>query len=871
MSTEIYEKNMVAIKETHPGLAEWLEKGATEDWIRNEGDQLWITENGRPLPVYDVTDPFKDAQCVADMVRSDKETVTVFIGVGLGHALNLLLKKMEKGHHVIAVEPISHMLRLMFAQYDLSEYIKNQSLLIAPGKAEVDFLLSLMEGSKVVEDWGVLIELITRTRPEYWKLSTYTIESLNAIQCNTGTVVSAGAKIADNDIATLPYVIRHRGVNDLKDLFKGKPAVMVGTGPALNRNIHLLKETQDKVIIVAVAQALRPLLAYGITPDFICTVDFGEVNMTHLAGLMDETVPLVTINKTYAPILKAYKGPKFISASINQGYDETAHGILKDKGELAQGGSVAHMAYSLCAHMGCSPVMFVGMNLALGTTSHFMQADSAGHITVVDGQIKWVVDDPRSKTLHARTDIGMGPETYVAGWWGDSVLTNTGLMTFITAFERLIEAFKDTETIDCTEGGARKRGAKRMFLSDALAKHAIAPIDKSVLKPLLNLDPNADATIQRLLPLLTTDLKLLKLIIEHAELGLKTVMKLRNTTSQKKLMKLFHENAKHSTVAYEAAKRMPTVSLAIYGASRAIQGRALNVEADAQLLATKKFKKERDIRLDRNEIILKAARDAAKDLKATYEETRNTLIEYGQGKSGILDSIGDPDAPSLDDAEHYLSTGAFAKPYLEACRTMKQAPRPDALIMKHAADIIDRSIIMRTDAIEKAKDVYEVDLSLNRNKIPEYLDLIDEALELGRDGKKFSEAMELLKKAKELIPTRQEARWGIASAYNMLDNLVLAAAEYKSLVEDFQEVHRFKFEYGQVLVKLWADNDPVADLQEGLKWISEAMSNSTEFDHFLLTYASILKRAGLDDRAHEALAQYIEKFPHDNGAVWDEL
>ena len=868
MSTEIYEKNMVAIRESQPPLAKWIEDAEIVDWVKQEGNQLKVMEQGRFIDMYDA-DPFSNLEELVKQAKGDKERVTVVIGLGLGHAVNAILGKMEKGHHVIVVEPVGHIVRLMLGMYDVSEHIESHSLIIAPGRNEVDYIFSLMESIKVVEDWNVLVEKVTRARPEYWKLTNYCIEALNQVQCNTGTVMSAGAKIADNDIATLPYVIRHSGVNDLKDLFKGKPAVMVGTGPSLSRNIHLLKDAQDKVVIVAVAQALRPLLAYGIRPDFICTVDFGEVNMTHLAGLLDETVPLVTINKAYAPMLKAYRGPKFISASINPGYDETAHGILKSKGELAQGGSVAHMAYSLCHHMGCSPVMFVGMNLALGTTSHFMQADSAGHITVENGQIKWVVDDPRSKTLHGRIDIGMGPETYAQGWWGDTVLTNTGLLTFITAFERLIESF-GVLTLDCTEGGARKRGSKRMFLSDALAKYATDVVDKSVLTPLLTLDPKGDETIARLLPLLATDIKLLKLIIEHSELGLKSVLKLRNTNSQKKLLKLFHENAKHSTVANEAARRMPTVSLAIYGASRAIQGRALNVEANAQLLATKKFAKERAIRLDRNEIILKAARDAAKDLKTTYEETRNTLVEYGQGKTGILDSTGDPNPPNLDDADHYLDTGAFAKPYLEAQRMIKTM-KLSADLEKKALTIISQARNIRAKNILEAETIQAADIAAEKNKLPEYLDLTDAALDMGRDEKKFNKALELLEQARNLQPRLAPARWGCASAYNMLNRLDEAKKEYEMLIKDFPENARYKFEYGQLLVRIWPDDGSIEDLRKAVEYISAAMKNTDEFDHFLLTYAAILKRAGNNTEAMTALTSYKEKYPSDGEAVWENL
>lgn len=359
------EKNMSAINELYPELHKWINEQPDNDWIKRDGeDQLYVSSGTTFLPMYPPENPLHSLEQF-DLMKWNKENVTVIIGIGIGHALNRILSQIEKGHHVVVIEPIGQIYRIAFDRYDFSEHIESHALLFAPTKADADMIFSHLEAYKVIEDWNIFVELITRTRPEYWKLADYVMEVLNQIQCNIGTVTSAGGKIADNDIATLPYVIRYRGVSELINLFQGKPAICVSTGPSLERNIHLLKDIQDKVIIIAVGQALRPLLAYDIRPDFICTVDFGEVNFTHFAGICDETVPLVTINKTYAPLLKAYKGHKFISASVSPKFENTAHGALKDMGELAQGGSVAHMAFGLAAVLGCSPILFIGQNLAL--------------------------------------------------------------------------------------------------------------------------------------------------------------------------------------------------------------------------------------------------------------------------------------------------------------------------------------------------------------------------------------------------------------------------------------------------------------------------------------------------------------------------
>ena len=850
MTTELYEKNMAVVAETYPDFHKWILDQKDQDWIIADGNQLHVSVGAVSRPVYDVDDPLKELSAI-DTLPLHKENVSVFIGLGLGHTVARACEKMEKGHHVVIIEPVGQMYRLAFERYDFSEHIKSHTLLFAPGKAEVDMVTGYLEAAKVVTDWLVFMDSTCARRREYTVIGEHAMDILNQIQCNTGTVMSAGGKIADNDVATLPYVIRHRGVAELTNLFAGKPAVCVCTGPSLARNIHLLRAVQDKVVIIAVGQALRPLLAYDIRPDFICTVDFGDVNMTHYAGLCDETVPLVTINKTYAPLLTAYRGPKFISAGAYS--VETTHSLLKDMGELPQGGSVAHMAFGLAANLGCSPIMIIGQDLALGATSHFNQADSMGKIEVVDGSIKWRIDDPRSDKLHGRDDIGMGPAQYVPGWWGEPVLTNTGLMSFITAMQRLIEQCP-AAVINCTEGGAHLVGSRRMFFADALAKYCEQAVDKSVLTPLLTLHPDADARIAAALPLLVKDIKTLDIIIEHAGKALATVFRARNTKTPGKLKKILEENLRHSEVAAEAARRLPPINLAIYGARRQIQSRALNVDGKMEHVVDKKNRKDLLTRLERNELVLKAARDAAVEMRKTYTECQRLLTAYADNPA-VLDPTGETTPADLSDADHYLDIGNFARPLLEAKRVLADALYGD-LSREKAAGIVERALNIRAEKILAAEEIQMKDYGENKNLWPQYFDLIEDSRRIGRDDKNMDAALAKIREAIDLIPGREEARWGLASVLMHLGRYDEAVAAYADLVKLFPDKPRYAFEYGQTLVLAGRQ-------QDGLEKIRAAMTTSEEFDHFFGALASLYAGAGMREEALAVADKHLERFPHD--------
>lgn len=453
-------KNFAALNKINPEITKWIREEKDVDWLqeiksKNGDDNLLIRSGSHLFPAYCMKNPTKVAQKTAKRMNLFKEEVSIIMGIGLGYLVNEMISKTEKGHKIIVIEPMAQILRLALEKFDFSGHLKSaQLILIAPTKKEkklsdaISFLLSYMSTEFTIESWPFTIELYTRLRKkEYGELTQRTGDTLNQILCNTGTVAGeAGAKIADNDIACLPYVIRHRGVAELKDLYKNKPAILVSTGPSLAKNIHHLIDLKDRAIIICVGQALRPLLAYDIKPDFACTVDFGKVNYIHFKGLMDCGIPLVTINRTYAPLIKAWKGPKFIAATPVPGFENMATGILTGKGFVEAGGSVAHLCLGLAQLLGCNPIAFVGQDLSLGETSHIPLADAGGEVHVdKNGMINWKVTDQRCHLHNDKDEMyGMGQIHYISGYYGGKVSTNMGLASFLTVFENMIERHLST-------------------------------------------------------------------------------------------------------------------------------------------------------------------------------------------------------------------------------------------------------------------------------------------------------------------------------------------------------------------------------------------------------------------------------------------
>lgn len=861
MGKEVLQQNMKALSAYYPEYVQWLKKEKDVDWFnligsKNGDYNAAVNTTGGTFPIYNMDNPRKFVREVAKKSRLFNEEITIIVGMGLGHLLKALLTKAEKKHIIIVVEPIAHILKEAFSLYDFSEAIINRQVAFAVTIDDFNMLAGMITNEIVIQGWHMIHEEYTLKRElEYRVLTEQIINCVNNIQCNHGTIEGAGAEIALNDIKNLPYVIRHKGVATLKDKYKGMPGIVVSTGPSLQKNIHHLKEAQGKVVIVSTMQALRILLAYDIRPDFVCTVDYGKTNMGHFRGLMDSGVPLVALNRTYAPILQEWAGPKYIIGTPLPGYETTGLAVISKKGSIDQGGSVSHSCLGTLIQMGCNPIALIGQDLALGKTSHFKQADESGDIFIDDkGMIQWKVTDPNSH-LFGKT-YTMGPATATPGYFGGTVLTNLGLKSFITNFEHIFRFRPDVKFINCTEGGAKIKYSREMTLAKFIEKHCKKEIMKE--QEASSLEEEYMDLIKETIPKLEEEVTVFTSLIENGKKALKEDDNMEEYAEKNErdlLKKAMEDNATYSKEAEELAKKNPLLQMYIYKESVKIQGRELKVRSDVRHL----LRNEEDLstRIKRNRLIIEAAITASKELKKAYEKTISLLKEYVKTEDEALLSTAVGYTPSLENVETFFKEGNFSRPLLEARRILSTGKKGLSYILpgnivKKAEEVEKKALAMRDKVIQEAK---EDEAKERRQDLIEYCFCLEHGQKAGREEKDFNKSAKLLRKAVKLFPDRWEARWGLASAYAMMEDDKEAYKQFQKLVEHNPKNFQFKFEMGLVLLRL--------DPKEGFDVIKGVMEETEQYDSFLLQFGLLYMEHKMFPEAKVALEEYSKKFPAD--------
>jgi tetratricopeptide (TPR) repeat protein len=434
---------------------------------------------------------------------------------------------------------------------------------------------------------------------------------------------------------------------------------------------------------------------------------------------------------------------------------------------------------------------------------------------------------------------------HVDGYFGDTVLTNAGLASFITSFETMIESYGKT-VINSTQGGAKIKGTVQMSLKRAIKKYCKDKIDKSVLTPFLKPIDDQDSLIEKVIPKLKQDLSYLHDIIKYSKLGISSGKKILKAKEDSYLKKEMAKNEKYSNKAHELAKKLPLVILSIFNESKTIQQRELWVDGGTEYLL--KNKDDLKIRVQRNRLILEAALNSSKSLLKNYKTTIKTL-EENKNNHFV------PEKTSLDDAEEYFKNENFAHPYIDAKKIIQKESEGSDLYKK-ATKIIKKAINLRL----------KLDLPVDHDeedRLLMYNDLIEEASKIGRENKDFDRALKLIKYALWIMPNGTKAKWGKATILGRIGRFDESINLYKELLEIDPDNFTYQFE----LALIYGKNNQE---RKCIELLTHVMINTDDYDHWLGELGTLQLNIGDKEAAKTCYELYLEKYPGDKD-IWKKL
>ncbi|MCL2808959.1 MAG: DUF115 domain-containing protein [Treponema sp.] len=403
------EKNKKILLDMYPGLWEEL---SSDDDSPLEDIKIETTQAGEPtlcingIYIHSPRDPLREGQRLAQAASAENGYV-VILGFGLGYTAQAAA---GLGLPVIIIEKYKSLLLKALELRDFSDFLsKNKLIFVVGSKNEgvtnalsiANELTSVKNIEKSVDKKIVgQLSFVIRNKAlisldELWyksvedKIRAWTMRD----DVNTATHKRFGQRWVKNLSRNMSAIRDFPGVSHLSELVTRRhgstentenikseylPVFLAAAGPSLDKIKPMLRDIQNRCIIVAVDTSLGFFVKNGIQPDFVLVVDPQYWNSRHLDRCLNEKTAektaLVAESAVYPPVLNLPFKNKFLCGSLFP-LGTFIEKQVDPKGRLGAGGSVATTAWDFARLLGAKEIWLAGLDLAyIDLKTHFKGA-----------------------------------------------------------------------------------------------------------------------------------------------------------------------------------------------------------------------------------------------------------------------------------------------------------------------------------------------------------------------------------------------------------------------------------------------------------------------------------------------------------------
>ena len=356
---------------------------------------IYFESHGKPMSVFNDDNPLADISAITSSLTGKPISHVVTLGLNFGFVVEEILNQNENLIHLLVIEPDTALFVEQLKLMDISHLLANEKIIFLVGKSPersaqiAGHVLNIRGADMKTWSFALLpnvLPLYTGFAQDFAGLFQTAMSKQKLSQSTLGNL---GIKFIQNYIENMHAVARASYVIDYQDKFKDMPCIIASAGPSLEKQLPLLKQIENKIIIIAVGAAMKTLKKHHISPHFIVTIDPLDKNLKYFEDVEFSREVLVAPIVSASNVLKHFKGP-LIMAQYNPKFDELSEKTLGRMGYLDSGGSVANSTYSFAKHIGVNKIIFIGQDLAhTGGQSH-----AEGHLNKNEKTLEQMRKDP---------------------------------------------------------------------------------------------------------------------------------------------------------------------------------------------------------------------------------------------------------------------------------------------------------------------------------------------------------------------------------------------------------------------------------------------------------------------------------------------
>lgn len=500
----IFNKNLKCIGKYNPALKDKLLKMPDLinkfEVVETNQKEPNLIFNG--LPLHSAENAEAQAKEIFAKGNNNKLSRHIIFGIGLGY---LFKEACEQSKGIVFLyEPDLEILRVTLEIVDFSKELSQKNVVVVNNLATFSVLYNLFYVSDVEVFFLSLpsYQLIYKKMLEGIKSRLFSIT--NNIQVNLGSYKKTIMKTLRFSINNLPDLLNAIPLGEIKDLYKGKTAIIVSAGPTLDDNIEALKKYQDNAVIICIGQAFKTLASNGIKPDFVNVLETIDCS-GHLSGCDLSEVNLITDTFTHPNIYKLKVKKNFLLPSDNEPINPFIKALLGiDNFTYDVHGTVAYAAIESAKIMGCSEIIIVGQDFAYLNNKCYSKGSAYAGVTFeIDSETKLpaikikdeesflessvfnyseLTNEQKKAIVENKIKILQQRLSYVQGITGEMLLTGADYACYINFFSTFANDNPDLNLINTSLKGAKIQGFKDISLEKAMENSSVLPKIKEFKK-----------------------------------------------------------------------------------------------------------------------------------------------------------------------------------------------------------------------------------------------------------------------------------------------------------------------------------------------------------------------------------------------------
>ncbi|EOX5591869.1 motility associated factor glycosyltransferase family protein [Campylobacter upsaliensis] len=344
-----------------------------EEYAKNENVfyKNFITEGGAVFDYEEFEERLKEFK-----EKYPLYPVLYFYGISNAFMIENLLQNPYHCHLVIYERDLA-LLYVVLSSIDLSTALAQKRLLIFNEVSQMEYIFETQPFLAYSRTYflELMSDFYAREQKEVLALNSFLMEGFKKSILKQGNDPKDALQGIRQYVYNLASMIKNPSLKELleKRKAKFKSCVIVSTGPSLSKQLPLLKEVQERVVIFAADSAYPILMQNDIVPDYVCMVertDFTAEFFKHDFGNKDDKTTFLLASLVHPNAIEYLekRGRNYILIPKHLNFAQYVD--LKAFGLLPSAVSVAHMALALALELEFKELVFIGQDLAYNDVGH---------------------------------------------------------------------------------------------------------------------------------------------------------------------------------------------------------------------------------------------------------------------------------------------------------------------------------------------------------------------------------------------------------------------------------------------------------------------------------------------------------------------